>query len=61
MISANFVAAEWWEQVKYLTTKARRGPVNKKYTGKFKANIALEAIKGEKTIPQIASEYGIYP
>jgi len=27
----------------------------------FKARVALEAVKGEKTIAQIASEYGIHP
>jgi len=32
-----------------------------KYTSTFKARIALEAIKGEKTISEIASEHGIHP
>jgi len=27
----------------------------------FKAKVALEAVKGEKTIAQISSEYGIHP
>lgn len=27
----------------------------------FKAKVALEAVKGEKTIAQIASEYGVHP
>ncbi len=27
----------------------------------FKARVALEAVKGEKTIAQIASEYGVHP
>jgi len=31
-----------------------------KYTSTFKARIALEAIKGEKTISKIASEHGIH-
>ncbi len=35
--------------------------MNKKYTAKFKATVALEAIKADKTISQIASEYGIHP
>ena len=35
--------------------------MNKKYTAKFKATVALEAIKGDKTISRIASEYGIHP
>lgn len=33
----------------------------KRYDSKFKANVALEAIKDHKTISQIASEYGIHP
>lgn len=27
----------------------------------FKAKVALEAIKGEKTMAQISSEYGVHP
>ena len=27
----------------------------------FKARVALEAIRGEKTIAQIAAEYGVHP
>ena len=34
---------------------------NRKYSPKFKAEVALEAIKGDKTISQIASEYRIHP
>ena len=34
--------------------------MKKKFDGTFKAKVALEAIKGEKTIAQIASEYGVH-
>jgi len=27
----------------------------------FKAKVALEAVKGEKTIAQLSSEYGVHP
>jgi len=39
------------------------GPMGKRnnYSPEFKAKVALEAIKGEKTTVQIASEYGIHP
>ena len=33
----------------------------KKYSPDFKAKVALEAIKEEETIAQIASKYGIHP
>ena len=33
----------------------------KNYSPEFKARVAIEAIKGEKTISQIASEFGIHP
>ena len=33
----------------------------KQYDSQFKAKVALEAIKNQKTIAQIASEYGIHP
>lgn len=35
--------------------------MKKKHDATFKARVALEAIKGEKTMAQIASEYGVHP
>lgn len=35
--------------------------MNKTYDKKFKATVALEAIKGEKTIAEIASQYEVHP
>ncbi len=37
------------------------GKVRKNHDAAFKARIALEAIKGEKTIAQLASECGVHP
>ena len=33
----------------------------KQRDGRFKAQVALEAIKNQQTIAQIASEYGVNP
>jgi transposase-like protein len=33
----------------------------KRYTAAFKSKVALEAIKGQKTISEIASEYEVHP
>ena len=33
----------------------------KQYTGAFKAKIALEAIKGQRTVQELASGYGVHP
>lgn len=33
----------------------------KKYSDEFKARVALDAIKGHKTVNELASEYGIHP
>ena len=33
----------------------------KQYSAKLKAQVALEAIKGQRTINEIASAYGIHP
>jgi transposase-like protein len=35
--------------------------MRRSHDGTFKARVALEAIKGEKTIAQIATEYGVHP
>jgi len=35
--------------------------MRKQYEAAFKAKVALEALKGEKTIAQIASEFDIHP
>ena len=33
----------------------------KRYDGRFKAQVAIAAIKNEQTVAQIASEYGVHP
>ena len=33
----------------------------KRYDGQFKAQVAIEAIKNQRTVAQIASEYGVHP
>ena len=33
----------------------------KQYDSRFKAQVAIEAIKNQQTITQIASEYGVHP
>jgi transposase-like protein len=35
--------------------------MRKRYDGNFKARVALEAIRGEKTLAQLAAEYGVHP
>jgi transposase-like protein len=35
--------------------------MRKRYTPAFKAKVVLEALKEEKTIGEIASEYGVHP
>jgi len=33
----------------------------KKYSAEFKAKVALEALKEQRTVNEIASEYGVHP
>jgi transposase-like protein len=33
----------------------------KSFTTEFKVKIALEAIKGQRTVNEIASQYGVHP
>jgi len=35
--------------------------MRRKHSEAFKAKVALEALKGQKTITQISSEFGIHP
>lgn len=35
--------------------------MRRQYEGAFKAKVALEALKGEKTIAQLAPETGVHP
>jgi transposase-like protein len=37
------------------------GNIRKRYSAAFKAKVALEAVKKEKTTAQLASEYGVHP
>lgn len=38
-----------------------QGSGQKQYTGAFKAKIALEAIKGQRTVQELAAGYGVHP
>jgi transposase-like protein len=33
----------------------------KRYSAEFKARVALEAVKGHKTVHELASTYGVHP
>jgi len=33
----------------------------KQYSSQFKAKVALEAVRGEKTISELASQYEVHP
>lgn len=35
--------------------------MRRRFDGVFKARVALEAIRGERTVASIASEYGVHP
>jgi transposase-like protein len=37
------------------------GTVRRRHSGAFKAKVALEAIKGQKTLNELAAEYGVHP
>ena len=33
----------------------------RQHNPEFKARVALEAVKGERTVAELASRYGVYP
>ena len=37
------------------------GNIHRSYDAAFKAKVALEALKGEKTMAELSSEYGVHP
>jgi putative transposase len=37
------------------------GSKRQQYSGEFKARVALAAIRGEKTVNELAVEYGVHP
>lgn len=36
-------------------------PVRKTYTGQFKGNVALAAVKAEKTLSELAAQHEVHP
>ena len=37
------------------------GKTGRRFTGEFKAKFAVEALKGRKTLAELATEFGIHP
>ena len=37
------------------------GTVRRRHSSEFKARVALEALKGQKTLNELASEFGVHP
>ena len=37
------------------------GTVRKHYSKEFKAKVAIEALKGQKTLSELAAEFGVHP
>jgi len=37
------------------------GSMRKSYDAKFRAKVALEAVKGERTMAELSSKFGIHP
>jgi transposase-like protein len=37
------------------------GTVRRRHSSEFKAKVALEALKGQRTLNELASEYGVHP
>lgn len=37
------------------------GTMRRRHSNEFKAKVALEAVKGQKTLNELASEFGVHP
>jgi putative transposase len=44
-----------------VTEEAQMQDQRKRFTGEFKTKLAVEAIKGHKTVAEIAGQHGIHP
>jgi transposase-like protein len=37
------------------------GTIRRRHSSEFKARVALEAVKGQKTLNELATEFGVHP
>ena len=37
------------------------GTIRRRHSSEFKAQVALEAVKGQRTLNELASEFGVHP
>ncbi|MGH2503230.1 MAG: transposase, partial [Ktedonobacterales bacterium] len=37
------------------------GTIRRRHSSEFKARVAREALKGQKTLNELASEFGVHP
>jgi len=37
------------------------GTIRRRHSGAFKAKVAVEALKGQKTLNELATEFGVHP
>jgi transposase-like protein len=37
------------------------GTIRRRHSSEFKARVALEAVKGQRTLNELASEFGVHP
>jgi putative transposase len=42
-------------------TEHRTGRPRRRHSSEFKARVALDALKGQKTLNELASEFGVHP
>ena len=63
LFSENFPFQLYWNFLGKFSEKKCKGVVTmrKHYSSEFKAKVALEAVKGEKTLSELSQKYEVHP
>ena len=57
----NFLKIRWLKGIRSYTKRRETTGMRKRYDKAFKAKVALEALRGDKTVQELAAAYEVHP